>query len=486
MIRAATRVVAALAALSLVAAACGDDDDDDGGESTEAPSEETTAGTEATGDTEATEDTEATGDTEATEGTEATEDTEGDGGDAAAGWTVNGEDCIDPDRINEPIEGTVRIGSSGPLSGGPAAAAFAPVIAGLETYIAYANENDLLPGYEIELSIGDDQYDPALTPGVISGELDAGAQLFTGMIGTPNNKAVRDTLNEECVPQLLAGSGDPAWGDVENYPWTTGGILPYDVEAKAYAEHIGTEFPDGATAAVYYVNNDAGVAFKDGFEEVAGEFGIEIVDEQTVEAPETAPPSAQVSSIAGNAPDVIVSFPLGAQCPVFLSEIANAKAANPDWDPRIYNTSTCASSLILETAGAAADGIYTSPNTGIVDLENEENHSIPGVAEYLATIEAAGLADTVPTSATGWLFGEVTLEILRQAAESPDGLTQASIIEAARNFEYSPSIVREGVVFKQAGLEDDDTMEDVQILQYDADTQTMTDVGELITTFRSS
>ena len=37
--------------------------------------------------------------------------------------------------------------------------------------------------------------------------LDSGAHLFSGIIGTPNNAAVRDILNEECVPQLKALTG---------------------------------------------------------------------------------------------------------------------------------------------------------------------------------------------------------------------------------------------------------------------------------------
>ena len=259
----------------------------------------------------------------------------------------NIDDCVDPDRANEPIEGTINIASSGPLSGGPAAAAFAPVIAGVQAYIDYANENQLFAGYEISITYGDDQYDPALTPGVINDGLDGGAHLVSAVIGTPNNQSIRDTLNEECVPHLIAATGDPSLNDPAEYPWTLGGNLPYDIEAAAYAENVAEEFPDGATAAVFYVNNDAGLVFKEGFEEAAGEAGIEVVDEQTIEAAETAPPTAQVSSIAGNAPDVIIAFPLGAQCPAFLNELANAKAANEGWEPRVYLTNTCASPLIL-------------------------------------------------------------------------------------------------------------------------------------------
>ena len=56
---------------------------------------------------------------------------------------------------------------------------------------------------------------------------------------------------------------------------------------------------------------------------------------------------------------MILAVPLGAQCPTFLSEVANAKAANPGWEPRIYITATCASTLLLAISGAAADGIFT-------------------------------------------------------------------------------------------------------------------------------
>ena len=63
---------------------------------------------------------------------------EGDGG----AFAVDTGDCPD-DSVTEPIEGTVKIGTTMPLSGGAAAAAFAPVAEGLENYIEYANENEL-------------------------------------------------------------------------------------------------------------------------------------------------------------------------------------------------------------------------------------------------------------------------------------------------------------------------------------------------------
>ena len=152
MIRRRSQIAAVLAAASLIAAACGDDDDDDGAASSEAPAEtDAVVSTDAPTDTTASADTEApgtTGETGTTAPSDTTETTEGDDEGGGEGWTVSTDDCVDPDAANEPIEGTINIGSSGPLSGGPAAAAFAPVIAGFQTYIDYANENELIPGYE--------------------------------------------------------------------------------------------------------------------------------------------------------------------------------------------------------------------------------------------------------------------------------------------------------------------------------------------------
>ena len=108
--------------------------------------------------------------------------------------------------------GPILLGSSLPLSGGPAASAYAPFADGMNAYVAYANENELVPGHEIQLQIGDDQFNPALTPNVVNGLLDSGVVAMTGIIGSGPNLAVADLLNEECVPQMFGQSGPPRVG----------------------------------------------------------------------------------------------------------------------------------------------------------------------------------------------------------------------------------------------------------------------------------
>ncbi|MBI4935333.1 MAG: ABC transporter substrate-binding protein [Actinobacteria bacterium] len=449
----------------MLIAACGGDDE----KSDTTSAAETTAG-------EATETTAAAVETTAA----AVETTAAAGGDA---WAVSTDDCIDPDAANAPIEGTIKIGSAMPLTGGVAAAAFAPVKGGFEAYINYANEKGLLGDMTVEATIEDDQYNKDLTPGAVSKQIDAGVHIFSGIIGSPNNAAVRDTLNEECIPQLNALTGSPAWGEVADYPWTTGILVPYTVESKVYAAQIAEQYPEGAKVAMFYVNNEFGQVYANAFKELAPEFNLEIVDEQTIEATDSAPPTSQITSIAAKAPDVIMAVPLGAGCIGFLTELANAKAQNAGWAPATYVTNTCASNLILGAAGAAADGLYTSGN--LKDVTAPSNAEDPAVKEYLDYMNAQGLSDIAATAAAGWTTAEVTIAIIKQAMESEEGLTRASIINAARNFEFVPMLAREGVNDKSMGEEDPFLAESLQVLQYDADTATFTDIGTLITDFES-
>lgn len=458
-----SRLLAVLAATALLVAACGGDDDS-GSNTTTAP---TVAPTTTAGGTDTTAPPEETTTTEA----------------APEAWTVNTDDCIDPAAAKAPIEGTIKIGSAMPLTGGVAAAAFAPVKDGFDAYVKYANETGILGDLKIELTIEDDQYSKDLTPGAISKQLDAGAHLFSGIIGSPNNAAVRDLLNDECVPQLNALTGSPEWGEVEDYPWTTGILVPYTVESKVYAAQLAKDFPGGATVGMFYVNNEFGQVYADAFKELAGDYNLEIVDEQTIEATDSNPPTSQVTSLAAKTPDVLMAVPLGAGCITFLKEVEAKKAETPGWDPAVYITNTCAIALILGAAGTAADGLFSSST--LKDVNDPEVQKEPVVAEYIAYMESLGLGAIITTGAAGWLTGEVTIAIIKQAMESPEGLTRASIINAARNFEYVPSLARDGIVLRMNGTADAFLSESLQVLQYDAESATFTDIGTLITEFES-
>ncbi len=461
--------------------------DDKGSSDTAAPtttavSADTTAPADTAGDTtpDTAADTTVAGDTTPdTAADTTTADTEA----AAEAWTVDTGNCADPDAAEAAIEGNLVIGSAQPLSGTPAVA-FAPVKEGFELYLKYANDNGLVPGITLSADIRDDQYDPTQTPGVVDSLIDENVSIFSAIIGSPNNLAVRDTLNEECIPQLNNLTGAPDWGnDVATYPWTTGALVPYNIESKIYAKSIHDQLGDGATVGIFSVNNEFGKVFTEAFKEAAADEGLEIVEEQSIEPAETTPPTNQVNAIAAKAPQAVVAVPLGAQCPTFTKEIVNAKAVNSGWNPLVFQTNTCSSRLLISLlAGGSGDGVFTSSN--LLDPSDPKNADNANLKVFMDAYTAAGLAGDLATTATGWTVAESTVNIIK-AAQDSGTLSRKSIIEAARNLTFTPSLTREGVAYKMDGEADGYPFQSLQVLQWNEASGTYTEIGDLNTTYEN-
>ena len=56
-------------------------------------------------------------------------------------------------------------------------------------------------------------------------------------------------------PAAAALTGSPAWGQIADYPWTTGALVPYNIEASIYATKLN-ELKPGAKVALYSVNSE--------------------------------------------------------------------------------------------------------------------------------------------------------------------------------------------------------------------------------------
>jgi branched-chain amino acid transport system substrate-binding protein len=445
------KLVAFAAAGALVFAACGSDDD--GGETestaTAAETDTTEAMEEETDTTEAME--EETDTTEAmeeeTDTTEAMEEEDGD--EAAAGgaaFAVDTSICDDPDAATAPIEDAIKIGTSIPLSGGPAVL-FAPFADGQQAFIDYYNaEFGGVNGQQLELIVKDDQYTADLTVANID-ELvfDDEVDLVAGVIGSPNNLAIQEDLNAQCIPQLTASTGAPNWGNVEEFPWTTGLLVPYAIESQLWAEEAAA---DGATTAgLFYVNNEFGQAYAEAFEEAAAENGIEIVATETIEASDSGAPSGQVTNLVAANPDTILAVPLGAQCIAFMTEIGNQKAANADFTASIYQTATCANPVFFgAVANGGADGVFTSQNLKDVN-DPEVAANDPGAIAYLEAFAATGSdADPGGIAGAGWESMEVAVKAIQEAADAGN-LSREGIINAARNVNYSSLLLLDGLTY---------------------------------------
>ena len=404
----------------------------------------------------------------------------------AGPWTVDTASCPDPAAASAPITGTLAVVAAAPLTGGVAAARWKPVVDGLRTAIDHANATQELGDLHVALTVVDDRYDPDRTEDAVQAELDKGAQAVVGAIGTGSNLALRFTLNEQCIPQLLGISGAPQLDDPADFPWTTGALATPATEVAVLGTLVRSELPGGGTVGLYAADGplgDAYVAAASRRGAAGAGLGLDVVATERVAADAALPATASVERLVAARPDVVLAAPEGLDCTWFLRELARQRSAAPDWQPVVLLAAGCATDAALGLAGPAADGVYAT--AALVDLANQANAELPGVHEYEAWVTAAGLGAEAADAVEGWTVGEAFVAIVRQAMAAPGGLSRRALIEAARAVDLTPSLGRPGVQLRTNGVADPFLVESMQVIRWRSSTRGFVDVGPVVTAFES-
>ncbi|MEL7206662.1 MAG: ABC transporter substrate-binding protein [Actinomycetota bacterium] len=384
------RLLGLLAALALLAAACGDggrDDSSDGGDG-------------------------GGGDTETAEGA-----------------LVNGEDCDPGDLSTGVSEDSIKIGSSFPQSG--TFAAFAEISKGWRAYFDYINaEEDGIDGRQVEVVTEDDGYDPGRTANNANQLIDQ-EEVFAlfNVIGTPNNLAIWDDVEERCVPNLYTGTGSPEWGN-EEYAWTIGSLPAYTTETLIYADYVKENFPE-ARVGVLYQNDDFGKPYLDTFTDAVEGTDVEIVAEESYESSNTDVAS-QITSIAAEDPDVLLLATTALACPSALNAVNDANL-----DAQVFISGTCTSPTLVGLAEpGAADGIISTTNL----KDPRDPQWADDEAMQLFLEKGAEYGDDIDLensiTAYGWTWGAVLAETIRAAAEAGE-VNRLTVMEAARTLDLA-------------------------------------------------
>lgn len=443
-----------LAVLGMVAAACGDDDD--AAPSTTAPPEN---GTETT--------------TEPPDGED----------DPAAAIGLDLDACpSNYDRTEGVTDTEILVGQSVPKTG--PSAAFELLTTGMRGYFEYANaELDGVNGRQIRLIDLDDGYEPARTAQNIDQLLNEGVFVTAGILGTPQNLAVRDTLNDECVPHLFPSTGAPEWGDAENYPWTVGGtVIPYNVETRAWADYLKETFPDGAEVVALQMDNEFGEAYEEWLRHYLEGSNIELT---TIEKHDPLAPDItnQMTTLAATNADVAIAMTTSSFCTQFMKAFENS-----NWQPTRLISGTCKTGILFAGAGEGATGsLILAASKEITDGTYDNDPEVQKIRDALATY-APGAPANVSLVSIGWSFGELLRDVLLRAEDMEGGLTRPNVIIAARQTDLQSVLFYDGIRAKADGLDDTYLVEAGRIEKWNGTTfEKVTDIydyeGETEPTF---
>src|SRR3978361_1451689 len=89
-------------------------------------------------------------------------------------------------------------------------------------------------------------------------------------------------MTQKTVPQLVSASGATKFGDHKNFPYTMGFMPCYQIEGRAFAQHVLSTQPD-AKIGIVYQNDDFGRDVLKGFRDGLGEKVTAIVAELSYE-----------------------------------------------------------------------------------------------------------------------------------------------------------------------------------------------------------
>lgn len=235
---------------------------------------------------------------------------------------------------------SILLGGTSPLTG--PAAAYASVARGAKAYFDSINAQGGVAKRRIEYKIVDDAYNPAQSIQVTRQlvEQDDVFAVFNSL-GTEQNLAVRDYLNQSKVPQLFVATGATTFGrDAARYPWTIGFQPSYRAEGWVYGQYVARTLKK-ARIAVLFQNDDYGKDLLNGLKRGLARSGSQVIAAQpyNVTDPDVQSQIVKLKSSNANVLAIFATPKFAIQAFVFANRLG--------WRPRVINNAVSAASNIM-------------------------------------------------------------------------------------------------------------------------------------------
>jgi branched-chain amino acid transport system substrate-binding protein len=342
----------------------------------------------------------------------------------AAGTSLAGS-TADPGLTDS----TILIGGTSPISGEASSAA--AVARGAEAYFKSVNDAGGVNRRKITYKFIDDGYDPSKTVQVVR-ELVQQDQVFAifNTLGTNNNLAVRDFLNQSSIPHVFVASGANTWGaDYKKYPWTIGFIPSYVLEGQVYGRYIVKSFPT-LKLGVLYQDDAYGKDMVAGLKKGLGAKAKQIVSLVGYD-PTAASVASQVAQIKASKANAYLIFAFGK-----FAVQASIEAAKLGWKPKLVVVNAVASSANLMGLGDLAGG--KAINKGAISIAVLKDPTDPKWAKDPGlALGRRILKKYIPNANTkdGYYYAGMAsaislVNVLKRAGRN---LTRASVMKAARS-----------------------------------------------------
>ncbi len=339
---------------------------------------------------------------------------------------------------------TILLGGTAPLTGEASSAA--GVAKGADAYFKWINSHGKVNGRDVDYMYLDDAYDPARTVQDVR-QLVQQNNVFAifNTLGTNNNLAVRDFLNQTSVPQLFAASGADTFGlDYQKYPWTIGYIPSYGFEGGVYAHYVLKTKPK-AKIAVLYQDDEYGRDLLNGLTAGLGSHAKQIVAAAKYD-PTQPDVSSQVAQLKASKADTFMIFAFGKfgiQAFLYANKLG--------WHPQIFVNAVASSANLMTLSTITSSKAET---TGAISIVYFKDPTDPrwakdkGIALFRQILKAYDPSANPKDGyyLAGMASAYTMVDALKKAGANP---TRDSLLQAALSLnETSNPFVIPGIAVK--------------------------------------
>lgn len=335
----------------------------------------------------------------------------------------------------------IKIGSTAPKSG--PAAFYELIFNTLEAYLKEVNDKGGVKGRKIVLEVLDDAYNPAKTveQTKVLVERDNVSFIFASL-GTATGLSVRKYLNDMKIPQIMLSTGFPGFSDHKDFPWTTPGLLTYDVEAMAYADYILKNKPD-AKIAVLYQNDGYGQSYLEALKKGLGDKADKmIVAAQSFEVTDPSVKS-QMLKLKASGATVLLTAATPKQAIQAMQEIISS-----DWKPLHFLCLPAAMKNVVFKAVGYENSKGVITGTFLKDVTSPKWEGDADVIEFKKFLTNTFGSDVDPNNfmyQAGFVTGKALVKLLELCG---DDLSRENIMKNASNFSYAAPLMMPGIEYK--------------------------------------
>ena len=332
----------------------------------------------------------------------------------------------------------ILMGQTQPYSG--PASSYAPIGKTEVAYVDFINAQGGINGRKLKLLSLDDGYSPPKTVEQTRKLVEEeGVAFIFQQLGTPCATATRKYLNQKKVPQIFVASGATQFGDRENFPWTMGWQISYQIEGRFYARYIMTANPN-AKIGLLYQNDDSGKDFAKGFRDGMGSKAGQIVATVSYEVTDATVDSQIVQLHTAGADTLFV-----ATVPKFTA-MALRKVRELNWNPLyvIASVGSSVSSGLAPVGVEKAIGLITGAY--MKDPSDPQWKSDQGYKDWLSFMQTTQPGGDISdiNNVYGYCAAQTLMPVLRQCGED---LSRENIMKQAANLDIQLPMFHNGIRF---------------------------------------